>query len=91
MVATGERGIACQMQIALESLPYLRRFPGPKAIATQSALEPLLENPPRPAFTLRWVEEMRAWCSTFAPLGSKQREEQVRSPLDGLVETAMNG
>jgi hypothetical protein len=74
MTATGERGIACQMQIAPESLPYLHQFPGPRATAMQTALEPLLEDPPKPAFTLRWVEELRAWCSTFAPLAELPAE-----------------
>ena len=59
MTAAGERGIACQMQIEPESLPHLRRFPGEKAAAIQTALEPLLEHPPKPAFTLRWDEEAR--------------------------------
>ncbi len=45
MTATGERGIACQMQIEPTSLPYLRRYPDEKAAAIQTALGPLLENP----------------------------------------------
>jgi hypothetical protein len=68
MTPAGERGIACQMQIEPDSLPHLRRFPGEKTAAIQRALEPLLEHPPKPAFTLRWDEEARAWCSRFAPL-----------------------
>jgi len=68
MTAAGERGIACQMQIEPESLPHLRRFPGEKAAAIQTALKPLLENPPKPAFTLRWDEEARLWRSRFARL-----------------------
>lgn len=67
MTATGERGIACQMQIEPESLPYLRQYPGEKATAIQTALEPLLEDPPKPVFTLRWDEEVRLWRSQFAP------------------------
>jgi hypothetical protein len=68
MTPAGERGIACQMQIEPDSLPHLRRFPGEKTAAIQTALEPLLEHPPRPVFTLHWNEEARAWCSRFAPL-----------------------
>jgi hypothetical protein len=68
MTPAGERGIACQMQIEPDSLPHLRRFPGEKTAAIQTALKPLLENPPKPVFTLRWDEEARAWCSRFAPL-----------------------
>ena len=66
MTAAGERGILCQMQVEPESLPHLRRFSGAKAGAIQKALEPLLEEPPAPAFSLRWDEEARAWRSAFA-------------------------
>lgn len=65
MTAAGERGILCQMQIEPESQPHLRPFPSGKAAAIQIALEPLLEEPPGPAFTLRWDEEVRAWRSQF--------------------------
>jgi len=68
MTATGERGIACQMQIEPESLPYLRRYPGEKADAIKTALKPLLADPPNPVFTLRWDEEARLWRSQFASL-----------------------
>jgi hypothetical protein len=68
MTPAGERGIACQMQIEPDSLPHLRRFPGEKTAAIQTALKPLLEYPPKPVFTLCWDEEARAWCSHFAPL-----------------------
>jgi len=67
MTAAGERGIACQMQIEPESLLYLRQYPGEKVVAIQKALEPLLENPPKPVFTLHWDEEARLWRSQFAP------------------------
>jgi hypothetical protein len=66
MTPAGERGIACQMQIEPESLPHLRRFPGEKAAAIQTALQPLLVNPPKPTFTLRWDQEARNWRSGFA-------------------------
>jgi hypothetical protein len=55
MTPAGERGIACQMHIEPGSLPYLRRFAGDKAAAIQTALQPLLMNPPKPVFTLRWL------------------------------------
>jgi len=68
MTPAGGRGISCQMQIEPDSLPHLRRFPGEKTAAIQRALKPLLENPPKPAFTLRWDDKVRAWCSRFALL-----------------------
>jgi hypothetical protein len=66
MTASGERGIVCQMQIEPESLPYLRPHPGLKATAIKAALNPLLEAPPHPVFTLRWDEAARAWRSQLA-------------------------
>jgi hypothetical protein len=49
MTPAGERGIACQMQIEPDSLPHLRRFSAEKTTVMQTALKPLLENPPKPA------------------------------------------
>jgi hypothetical protein len=74
MTPTGERGIACQMQIEPESLPHLRRFPGEKAAAIEMALQPLLLNPPKPAFTLRWDEEWRNWRSEFPAMDALPEE-----------------
>jgi hypothetical protein len=48
MTPAGERGIACQMQIEPDSLPHLRRFPGEKTAAMQTALKPLLHPRRRP-------------------------------------------
>ena len=66
MTASGERGIVCQMQIEPDSIAYLRRYPGTIPAAIQTALEPLLVDLPDPAFSLRWDEEARAWCSRFS-------------------------
>ena len=73
MTSAGERGIACQMQIEPDSLPHLRQFPGERTAAIQTALESLLEHPPRPVFALRWDGEARAWSSRFAPWTSCRR------------------
>jgi hypothetical protein len=74
MTPAGERGIVCQMRIEPDSLPHLRGFPGAKAAAIQVALEPLLENLPKPVFTLRWDEEAQLWCSRFVPPAELPRE-----------------
>ena len=74
MTAAGERGIACQMEIEQESLHHVRRFPSGKATAIQTALKPLLENPPKPAFTLYWEKEARLWHSEFASSTELPRE-----------------
>jgi hypothetical protein len=70
------------MQIEPESLPYLRRFPGEKAAAIHTALQPLLVNPPRPAFTLRWDEESRNWRSEFAAMDELPKE--IRQVFEGF-------
>jgi hypothetical protein len=54
MTATGERGIVCQMEIEQESLAHLRQISTWKAEDIEKALEPLLEEPPRPKFVLSW-------------------------------------
>jgi len=76
----GERGIACQMQIEPESLPHLRRFPNEKAAAIQTALQPLLVNPPKPVFTLRWDEDSRNWRSEFAAMA--ELPEEIRQVFE---------
>jgi hypothetical protein len=70
------------MQIEPESLPHLRRFPNEKAAAIQTALQPLLVNPPKPLFTLRWDQESRNWCSEFAPMA--KLPEEIRQVFEGL-------
>jgi hypothetical protein len=81
MTPAGERGIACQMQIEPHSLPHLRRFPGEKAAAIQTALRPLLVNPHKPIFTLRWDEQSRNWCSEFAAMD--ELPEEIRQVFEG--------
>ncbi|MCL4266688.1 MAG: hypothetical protein KJ069_26080 [Anaerolineae bacterium] len=65
MTASGEQGIACQMQIEPDSLPYLRRFPSEKSEAIQSALRPLLDYLPQPVFAVQWDDTTRTWRSEF--------------------------
>ncbi len=66
MTTSGEQGIACQMHIEPESLPYLRQFPSAKSAAIQAALRPWLEYLPQPVFTVQWDESSRTWRSQFA-------------------------
>ncbi len=67
MTATGERGIACQMRIEPDSQSYLRQFPTEKVAAIEQALQPLLEEPPKPCFSLRWDAEQELWTSEMMP------------------------
>ena len=57
MTATGERGLACQMQIEDDSLPHLRQFPSEMSNDIKTALDPLLEEPPAPLLKLDWDED----------------------------------
>ena len=63
MTATGERGLVCQMFIEPESLPHLRRFSPGFGAPLQTALRPLLDEPPAPTLGLRWDDEWRVWMS----------------------------
>lgn len=66
MTPSGERGIACQMQVEPDSLQYLRRYAGgQKEEAIGKAIQPLLEDVLKPAFRLRWDESARLWRSEF--------------------------
>jgi hypothetical protein len=67
MTATGERGITCQMRVEPDSLFHLRQFPTEKAAAIEQALHPLLEDPPKPCFNLRWDKEQELWTSEIVP------------------------
>jgi hypothetical protein len=80
MTPAGERGVACQMRIEPDSLPHLRRFPGERAAAIQTALQPLLVNSPKPVFTLRWDEESRNWHSEFA--ATTRLPEKIRQVFE---------
>jgi len=80
MTPAGERGIACQMQIEPDSLHHLRRFSGEKVAAIRTALQPLLVNPPKPAFTLRWDKESQRWRSEFAAMD--ELPEEIRKVLE---------
>jgi hypothetical protein len=80
MTATGERGIACQMKIEPESQAYLHRFPLSKAAAIKTALVPLLDDLPAPAFALRWNESQRLWESRI--LHPNELPEEVRQVFE---------
>ena len=66
MTQTGKRGILCQMLVEPKSAQYLSGFSFEQATAIKSALNPLLEHPPKPAFYMRWNEDMRIWESQIA-------------------------
>lgn len=65
MTATHERGIACQMRIAADSLPYVCSLSVPMAQRLRRALMPLLAQPPKPRFLLKWEPTLRLWQSEF--------------------------
>lgn len=65
MTKTGERGILCQMRVAKDSLTHLRSLPYPKSSEIQTALKPLLEEPPTPILKVRWNPNANLWQSEF--------------------------
>ena len=66
MTATGERGIVCRMQIELDSEHHLRQISTNRSVQINAALQPLLDEPPKPLFEMRWDEEVQAWQSRMA-------------------------
>lgn len=60
-----ERGIACQMWIEPDSQPLVRQFETPLTARMAPALTPLLLQPPRPRFCVRWDQALRLWTSEF--------------------------
>ena len=63
MVATGERGIFCRMQIEPGSKQFLRRYSSINTTGLKTALEPLVSQAPKPIFSMHWNEEVRSWQS----------------------------
>ena len=59
MTKTGERGILCYMLIEPESAQHICEFSFEQSTAIKSAINPLLEHPPKPTFYMRWNEEMK--------------------------------
>ena len=67
MVASGERGIFCRMQIEPESEKFLRRYSSINTRGLKTALEPLISKIPKPLFSMHWNEEEQAWQSEIVP------------------------
>ena len=63
MLATGERGIACQMHVEAGSLAMLTQRDDPLADGLRQALTPLREQTPKPELKVRWEEERQLWTS----------------------------
>ena len=65
MTASHERGIACQLRVEHASLPYVRSLDVPAAQPMRRALMPLLVQPPRPRFCVKWNPVRQLWTSRF--------------------------
>jgi hypothetical protein len=76
MTAAGERGIACQMRVAKDSLPLLRPSLDPKAKEIETALKPLLNQPPAPILKVHWNPNLNLWQSEFW-IGLPQEMQKV--------------
>lgn len=65
MTRTGERGLACRMWIAEESLVHVRALRGGFTHAMQEALFPMLTRPPAPQLNVWWDRASARWKSEF--------------------------
>ena len=63
MAASGERGILCRMQIDIDSIQHLQKYPFENTNTVQQALLPLLDSPPKPVFRMFWDSEHDLWRS----------------------------
>ena len=87
MTVTHERGIACQMRIEEDSLPYVRPLDMPISEAIRQALLVLLLQPPQPRFVMTWRPDLALWTSTFdEPLPSENGVPAPGYPLFPLGE-----
>ncbi len=83
MTAEGERGIVCQMDIAPESLPYLRVLEHPQTAARAASLQPLLSAPPAVTLQVTWQREHGCWASS--PITAPERtRDRSRDALHGV-------
>ena len=76
MTDTRERGMACHMRIDAESLAYVRKLDIPMTEQMRRALEPLLAEPPKPLFLMKWDPALDLWASQFDH-GDKTKPERV--------------
>jgi hypothetical protein len=81
MTQTGERGIVCQMEVADDSRPYIKRLVHPHNPALRNALRPLRRHPPAVTLAVRWEAAHGSWVSAMV------RPFQPRFPLGQLVAT----
>jgi len=81
MPPTGERGMVCQMEVAENSRPYLRRLVHPLNGAIRDALRPLRCHPPTVTLAVRWHAEHRGWVPSIT------KPFQATFPLGHVVVT----
>lgn len=65
MTESGELGIACQMWVEPDSLPFVQEMDGELATEFVTALTPLLDRPPQVSLRVRWNHAKRLWTSQF--------------------------
>ena len=67
MTSTGERGILCRMKVEPDSIGNLRKYAFEQSYAIQEALQPFLDQPPKPIFGMHWDDELNTWLSQIQP------------------------
>ncbi len=89
MTQTGERGIVCQMQVAEDSHPYLKRLVHPFNQAIREALRPLRRQPPAVMLEVRWQADRQCWVSSlvrpFVPKFTVGQIVATRGALQALA------
>jgi hypothetical protein len=94
MTQTGERGMLCQMQIAEDSRPYLRRLVHPLSRAIREALRPLRRHPPDVTLEVSWRPDRQCWVSSirkpFVPKFSLGQLVATPGALQALTEAGQS-
>lgn len=65
MTRSGERGLVAQMWVDVDSIQYLKQFPGELSEGITQALQPLLNHPPKPQLMVAWDATLGLWLSGF--------------------------
>jgi len=89
MAAPDERGIVCHIHVETDSLTYLAPTTQAVAEEIQTALQPLLDHPPRPRFHVKWNPDSQLWQSSFYSETEMAQLPQQRPlfPLGQVVAT----
>jgi hypothetical protein len=94
MTQTGERGLVCQMEVAEDSRPYLKRLLHARNPVLRVALRPLRRHLPAVTLAVRWAAAHGCWVSAivwpFQPTFPLGRLVATPGALQALAEAGQS-